>query len=72
MDWGLLSKRKILTFVLVTIIEIKRKGTDLPFLKHGVDKFSIYSLYTHVPYTESTKAVANKPQTGPAGTFQKT
>ena len=26
----------------------------------------------HLPSTENTKAVANKLQTGPAGTFQKT
>ena len=40
--------------------------------KHGVYKLSIYSLYIHLPYTENSEAVANKLQTGPAETFQKT
>ena len=35
-------------------------------------KLSIYSLYIHLPSTETTEAVANKLQTGPAETFQKT
>ena len=50
----------------------KEKKTDLPLFKHGVHKLSIYSLYIHLPSTENTKAAANKLQTGPAGTFQKT
>ena len=48
----------------------KEKKTDLPLFKHGVHKLSIYS-HIHLPSTENTKAVANKLQTGPAGTFQK-
>ena len=38
----------------------------------SVYKLSIYSLYIHLPSTETTEAVANKLQTGPAETFQKT
>ena len=49
-----------------------KKETDLPLFKHGVYKLSIYSLYIHLPSTETTEAVANKLQTGPAETFQKT
>ena len=40
--------------------------------KHGVYKLSIYSMYFHLPSAENTEAVANKLQTGPAETFQKT
>ena len=57
------------------MIEIKNnnnKETDLPLFKHGVYKLSTYSLYIHLPSTENTKSVANKLETGPAGTFQKT
>ena len=54
------------------MIEIKTKKNLLPLIKHGVYKLSIYSLYIHLPSTENTKAVANKLQTGPAGTFRKT
>ena len=50
----------------------KKKETDLPLFKHGVYKLSIYSLYIHLPSTETTEAVANKLQTGPVETFQKT
>ena len=49
-----------------------KKGTDLPLFKHGAYKLSIYSLYIHLPSTEVTEAVANKLQTEPAETFQKT
>ena len=55
------------------MIEIfKKRKTDLPLIKHSVYEFSIFSLYIHLPSTEKSKAVANKLQTGPAGTFQKT
>ena len=55
------------------MIEIKkRKETDFPLFKYGVYKLSVYSLYIHLPSTENTEAVANKLQTGPAETFQKT
>ena len=49
-----------------------KKETDLPLLKHGVYKLSLYSLYIHLPSTETTEAVANKLRTEPAETFQKT
>ena len=52
------------------MIEIKK--TDLPLFKHRVYKLSVYLLYIHLPSTENTNAVANKLQTGPAETFQKT
>ena len=39
--------------------------------KHGVYKLSIYSLYIHLPYTETTEAVANKLQTGQRKHFRK-
>ena len=55
------------------MIEIKKnKETDFPLFKYGVYKLSVYSLYIHLPSTENTEAVANKIQTGPAETFQKT
>ena len=55
------------------MIEIwKKKETDLPLFKHGVYKSSIYSLYIHLPSTKNTEAGANKVQTEPAETFQKT
>ena len=44
----------------------------LLLLKHGVYTLSIYSSYIHLPSTETTQAVANKLQTGPVETFQKT
>ena len=49
-----------------------KKETDLPLLKHGVYKLSIYSLYVHLPSTKNTEAGANKLQTKSAATFQKT
>ena len=55
------------------MIEIKKKKEgDFPLFKYGVYKLSVYSLYIHLPSTENTEAVANKIQTGPAETFQKT
>ena len=53
------------------MIEIKKKETDLLLFKYGVYELSINWLYIHLPSTGNTKAVANKLQTGPAGTFQK-
>ena len=49
-----------------------KKETDLPLFKHSAYKLSTYSLYIHLPSTEVTEAVANKLQTEPAETFQKT
>ena len=50
----------------------RRKEADLQLFKHGAYKLSIYSLYINLPSTKNTEAGANKLQTEPAETFQKT